>query len=164
MLEAHVTNCGKTFSESCTQVVTVLRGTTINLPRITMMLCDDRVRQQLHLCGDLSIGTTYNQREDNHIDHGVGMQGSRRSSDLALNHADMFDRERFNRRTSSIATVEQFEAHLDSTNSTGTKASNRTLATAAYIGLLTIIISFGKLISFSFIMYRCIINDRIICI
>lgn len=162
MLEAHVTNCGKTFSESCAQAVTVLRGTTINLPGITMMLCDDRVRQQLH---HLSIGTTYNQREDNHIDHGMGMQGSRRSSDLALNHTDMFDRERFNRRTSSIATVEQFEAHLDSTNSTGTKASNRTLATAAYIGLLTIIISFGKLISFfSFIMYRCIINDRIICI
>ncbi|XP_022655707.1 uncharacterized protein LOC111248147 isoform X2 [Varroa destructor] len=128
---------------------------------ITMMLCDDRVRQQLH---HLSIGTTYNQREDNHIDHGMGMQGSRRSSDLALNHTDMFDRERFNRRTSSIATVEQFEAHLDSTNSTGTKASNRTLATAAYIGLLTIIISFVSaiilLISFGTAEWEYLLLDR----
>lgn len=107
-----------------------------------MMFRDDRMQQPMHQGSGMMLGGGYYQREGNHIDH--GMQGSRSGSEYPLNHADLIDRDRFDRRTSSIATIEQLEAHLDASDSTGSKATNRALATAAYIGLLTVIVSLGK--------------------
>ncbi|OQR72410.1 hypothetical protein BIW11_03778, partial [Tropilaelaps mercedesae] len=125
-----------------------------------MMLRDERLSPHLNRVGGGFLGGGYHPHDANHVDHSV----SRNSPDYSMNHLDVLEQDHFDRRTSSIATIEQFEAHLDSSDSSGTKVSNRALATAAYIGLLTIIFSLVSavilLVSFGAAEWEYLLLDR----
>lgn len=124
------------------------------------MIRDDMVQRHLYQTGEVRfIEGGYNKHDSNNLNHSGGLyQRPRTSTDYTSNHIDIFDKDRIGRRTSSIATIEQLEAHLDSTDSSETKASNRALAAAVYIGLLTIIISFGKFIFYLLIYVNYVYN------